>query len=294
MASAKSLSDTQAVAATQTDRSGWLASFFMPRWKPHGSAALVTGASSGIGRELVRRLVRDGCRCIATARRSDRLEELAGECAGASGEVIPLPGDITDESHRQRLTREVERRFARLDLLVNNAGIGAIGPFADASPSRLRTVMEVNFFAPAELTRLMLPLLAAGRAPVICNIGSVLGHRAVPDKSEYCASKFALHGWSDALRAELAGDGIEVTLVSPSTTSSEFFDAVIETQKGRASRSFGSMRPETVALQTYRAIRARRHEVILSPGGKALVWLDRLCPPLMNRILSRDDAGLAD
>lgn len=266
----------------------------MPGWKAKGAAAIVTGASSGIGRELVRRLVRDGCRCIATARRSDRLEELARQCASAPGEVVPIAGDITDGQHRQRLVDEAAGRFSRLDLLVNNAGIGAIGPFADASPSRLRTVMEVNFFAPVELTRLLLPLLAAGRAPVICNVGSVLGHRAVPDKSEYCASKFALHGWSDALRAELSRDGIQVTLVSPSTTSSEFFDAVIETQQGQTSRSFGSMHPETVAAHIYRAIRTRRHEVILSPGGKALVWLDRLCPPLMNRILSRGDAGLAD
>ncbi len=174
-----------------------------------------------------------------------------------------------------------------MDLLVNNAGIGAIGPFADATPERLRRVMEVNFFAPVELTRILIPSLRRGRAPVICNIGSVLGHRAVPMKSEYCASKFAIHGWSDSLRAELAQDGIQVTIVSPSTTQSEFFDSLLETAADQKSVSLGSWQPERVARATLAAIGARRSEVICSLGGKALVYADRLSPPLMNAILAK-------
>ncbi len=108
-----------------------------------------------------------------------------------------------------------EIRQGQVDLLVNNAGVGAIGPFADASADRMRSVMEVNFFAPVELTRSLLPSLRRGRASVICNISSVLGHRAVPNKSEYCASKFALHGWSDALRAELAEDAYSSHIDQP-------------------------------------------------------------------------------
>ena len=88
-----------------------------------------------------------------------------------------------------------------LDLLVNNAGVSAIGPFVEAGQERLRKVMEVNFFAPAELMRDAMELLRRGRQPMIVNISSVLGHRAVPSKREYCASKFALHGLSDAVRA---------------------------------------------------------------------------------------------
>ena len=110
--------------------------------------------------------------------------------------------------------------------------------------------MEVNFFAPAELTRNLLPCLMLGKSPVICNIGSVLGHRAVPDKSEYCASNFAMHGWSDALRAELFSTGIQVTLVSPSTTRSEFFDSLIDTAPNQSSRSLGHWSAERVADST--------------------------------------------
>ena len=147
--------------------------------------------------------------------------------------------------------------------------------------------MEVNFFASAELTRSMIPLLQRGHAPVICNISSVLGYCAVPGKSEYCASKFALHGWSDSLRAELAADGIQVTLVSPSTTKSEFFDSLIETGDEQTSRGFGSWTPEKVARQAFRAIRFRRREVILSLGGKALVYADRFAPSLVAAALDR-------
>lgn len=260
----------------------------MPRWKPQQSVAVVTGASSGIGYHLTRLLVQRGASVVAVARRRERLDQLREANGDAAGKVIVHAGDVTDpEVRRGLLARAAEIGDGRLDLLVNNAGIGALGPFSAATPERFRRIMEVNFFAPVELTRLALPMLRLGRQPVLCNLGSVLGHRAVPDKSEYCASKFALHGWSDSLRAELREEGIQVTLVSPSTTESEFFDAVIETAAGHTSKSLGSWPAERVARATLSAIMARRAEVILSLGGKVLVYADRLSPPLMNRLLAR-------
>jgi short-subunit dehydrogenase len=227
-----------------------------------------------------------------TARRVERLEELIGKIAQAGGEAHAVPGDITDASLRQRLLDTAAERLGGLDLLVNNAGIGAIGYFADASSERLRRIMEVNFFAPVELTRAALPLLLAGRRPMIASVSSVLGHRAVPKKSEYCASKFALHGFCDALRAELASRGVDVLLISPSTTQSEFFDNVIEGggEEGKAMLPWlklGGYSSRTVARKAVRAIRAGRHEIILTPGGKLLVWFDRLMPPIVNRLVAR-------
>jgi short-subunit dehydrogenase len=147
--------------------------------------------------------------------------------------------------------------------------------------------MEVDFFAPVELIRRALPLLKAGRKPIIVNLGSVLGHRAVPDKSEYCAAKFALHGFSDALRAELKPDGIDLLLVSPSTTRTEFFESVLEKNSNRREGAFGSASAHSVARSTIRAIQRGKHEVILSCGGKLLVWFDRLLPTVANRVLAR-------
>lgn len=255
------------------------------RWRPDGSVSIVTGASSGVGREFCRLLAARGGQIVVVARRAERLQELASEFPAR---IHPVVGDVTEADVRRAAIAKAESiEDGCLDLLVNNAGIGAMGTFADASPERLRRIMEVNFFAPVEWSRESIPALRRGRSPVICNVGSVLGHRAVPNKSEYSASKFALHGMTDSIRAELASDGIQCTLVSPSTTESEFFDSLIDTAEGESSTSFGTWSPTKVARTMLAAISARRSEVICSLGGKALVYGDRISPPLMNAVLAR-------
>jgi short-subunit dehydrogenase len=156
--------------------------------------------------------------------------------------------------------------WGKLDILVNNAGIGAMGRFADSNPAILREIMEVNFFAPVELVRLALPLLQDGNQPLIVNMGSVLGHRAVPLKSEYCASKFALHGWSDAMRAELFAAGIAVTMISPSTTDSDFFSHAIRDTTEKDWKAAGASSVERVAAATIRAIARGSHDVVWTFG----------------------------
>jgi len=247
--------------------------------------AIVTGASSGIGRALVVELIRGGASVVGMARRNDRLQELEAEVA-APERFAWFEGDVTSRDNRAAAIELCRQRFGGLDALVNNAGIGALGPFAEADEARLRQVFEVNFFAAAEFIREALPHLRQGRSPIVVNVGSVLGHVAVPGKSEYCASKFALHGLSDALRIELGREGIDLLLVSPSTTSSEFFDVAIGEREASASR-LGTMSPDAVARRIVRAIRSGRREIILSAGGNLLVWLDRLCPPLAHWLLSR-------
>ena len=251
----------------------------MTRRSIRGLRTIVTGATSGIGRALAVELVRSGACVVALARRAERLRELEAELAAAE-RYAWLAGDVTRPEDRAAAIDLCVQRFGGLDALVNNAGIGALGPFAEADEARLRRVMEVNFIAPALFTREALPHLRQGRTPIVVQVGSVLGHRAVPGKSEYCASKFALHGLSDALRLELARDGIDVLLVSPSTTQSEFFEAAGE-------RSPGGMPAAAVARRIAGAMRAGRREIILSAGGNLLVWLDRLCPPLADWVIAR-------
>lgn len=261
----------------------------MARRELSGLRCLVTGASSGIGRELARELARQGARLVLTARRVERLTELAAELAATCGDVTIVAGDVTDPATRASLVARVSSHWSSLDVLINNAGSGAYGNFADSDEATLRQMFEVNFFAATELTRLALPLLRQGRTPAIVNIGSVLGHRAVPRKSEYCAAKFALHGWSDSLRAELATDGIDVVLVSPSTTQSEFFASVPRREDGSRppEPTQRGMTAAQVASRTIRALRQGRHEVILSLGGSFLVWFDRLFPSWADRAVAR-------
>ena len=229
---------------------------------------------------------------VAFARREERLRELEKLAADPKG-LRWMTGDVTKAADRAAAIDLCMREFGGLDALVNNAGVAGLGAFAQADDARFRHVIEVNLFAPAEFIRQALPALRAGKLPIIVNVGSVLGHRAVPHKSEYCASKFALHGLSDSLRTELGREGIDVLLVSPSTTTSEIFDVAMQPESERRTLNvrpesqFGIMPAEAVARATVKAIRRGRREIILSVGGRLLVWLDRLCPPLADWLVSR-------
>lgn len=260
-----------------------------------GGVALVTGASSGIGWELARQLAADNVKVLVTARRAARLTELVAAITAAGGTAQAVPGDITDAALRHDLIATCQSRWGGLDFLLNNAGVGAMGRFAQADPTRLRQVMEVNFFAPAELMRLAIPVLTRSTRGMIVNMGSVLGHRAVGLKAEYCASKFALHGLSDAVRSELASTGIDVLHVSPSTTDSEFFSAAIEDATEVSDwKGSHAAAPEAVARKVLAAMKRGSDEIVLSPGGKILVWLDRLLPRFANRLVARDVARKAN
>lgn len=204
-----------------------------------------------------------------------------------TGAIVPLSGDITQSAHRQALLDFCQERWNALDVLINNAGAGAIGFFTSASPERMRAVMELDFFAPVELTRAFLPLLRRGNRPAVMMINSVLGHRGVPLKSEYCAAKFALRGWTESLRCELARECIDVLNVSPSTTRSEFFDSLVHTDAGQKSSSIGSMSPEEVARLAITGLIKSKREMILSWGGKLLVLAGSIFPRILDRILSR-------
>jgi short-subunit dehydrogenase len=252
-----------------------------------GSRALVTGASGGIGRALVLELARQGADVLGVARRHEKLTTLGEEVAAMGRRFEAVCGDITELAVRQSAVERAQATFGGLDLLINNAGIGALGPFDEASPERLRRIMEVNFFALAEMTRIALPVLSQGRQPMIVNIGSILGHRGVPGSSEYCASKFAVQGFSQSLRAELAPRGIDVLVVSPGSTDSEFVDHLIDRQSDMAFRNRRPASAELVARRTLRAIRRGKHELFPTWSAQMVDWLCRLSPRLMDRLVAR-------
>lgn len=258
----------------------------MARRTIHGLRGILTGASSGIGHALASKLVGDGARLLVLARRQDRLDELKQSLAAAPGEIVTLAGDVTDPAVQHAAVEQAVATFGGLDLLINNAGVGAMGRFDEAAPERLRQVMEVNFFAAAELIRLAVPHLKQGHRPIVVNVSSVLGHRGVPGCAEYCASKFALEGFSQSLRAELAPLGIDLLVVSPARTRTEFFDRAIDAESTPWPLIRG-MSSEAVARRTVQAIRRGQRQRIISIGGKALVWVSRLVPGIVDRVLAR-------
>ena len=256
----------------------------MARRKIDNLRILLTGASSGIGFELAKGLLKRNAKLIVTARRDELLQQL--DELAQPGQLKIVAGDITSAELRAKLIQTAQEEFGGLDALINNAGISSLGKFSLSSEELLRKVMEVNFFAPVELIRAAIPHLLQGTRPLIVNISSVLGHRAVPEKSEYCASKFALHGFSDSLRAEIAPE-IDLLLVSPSTTQSEFFENAVGNHSDRDWKPKKAMSPEVVAKKAIQAMMAGKHEVILTLGAKGLVLLDRVAPTLANKLVQK-------
>jgi short-subunit dehydrogenase len=260
----------------------------MPRRRIAGLRGILTGASSGIGRALAQQLAAEGAQLVLVARRADRLREIIdGLPADRRANLWSVVGDITDPQVRADAIQAALDAFGGLDFLVNNAGIGAQGRFVDADPDRARQIFDVNFFALVEMTRAAIPHLRAGRDPLLVNIGSILGHRGIPYSSEYCASKFAVRGFSEALRAELARLKIEVLLVSPGTTESEFFDKLIEAGEKPPWPEQPPVPASEVAQRIISAMERRRHEIIPNPRGRLMVWLNRLAPRLVDAWMAR-------
>jgi short-subunit dehydrogenase len=251
------------------------------------SRVLITGASDGIGRALALELGRAGALLVLNARREDKLRAVADEVISAGGQAVCTAGDVTAKDTRLAALTAAEQQFGGLDILVNNAGVSAWGAFDQAGEDRLRRIMEVNFFALAEMTREALILLRAGRRPLVVNIGSILGHRALPLQAEYCASKFAVRGLSESLRGELARLGIDLLLVSPGTTDTEFFEHLLEKTTDMPWGKTRGVPSSYVAAQIVRAMRSGRREIIPSRRGQLLVWLNRLAPGFVDAWIAR-------
>lgn len=247
-----------------------------------GRAALVTGASSGLGRAVALELARRGCRVLATARRGDRLDALAREAGG----IAVIAGDVTDAAFRDRLPAEAAARLGGLDVVIAAAGSGAIGPFRDGNADLFRRLLELDLLAPAELVRASLPLLERSADPGIVLVGSILGLHPLPLHGEYCAAKAALRSLAGTLRSELRPAGIDVLLVSLGPIESEFWDHLLTGSRPAWSRG----RP----LSTIHAARAvvrglvrRRAEIMPGWQAKGFAFAARYLPRLIDAFTAR-------
>jgi len=256
-----------------------------------GSRMLITGASQGIGRAIAVQAVKAGVKVLAAARNQQLLDELGREVHGLPGVLETVQADVTSPDDRQKMADTAQRVFGGLDILVNNAGIGATGHYADVQPDRLRKIlreiMEVNFFGLTETTRVLLPMLKQGNKPAIVNISSIAGKRGIPARSLYSASKFAVQGFSEALRAELAKDGVDVLVVCPGLTQTNFSHNMLEQKALVQLDHLRGMTAEEAARQTLRAIAKGKNEVHLTLQGKLLVLVCRLFPRFADMIIRR-------
>lgn len=255
----------------------------MPRRDLKDLRIVVTGASEGIGRAIAVDAAARGMKVLATARKQADLEALKAEVPG----IEILSADVTVPTDRAAMLQAIQDRFGGVDVLLNNAGIGATGHFMESEPESLRRIFETNYFGPAELIRLFLPTLKVGRTPAVVNISSILGRRGWPGRSLYCSSKFAIQGLSDALRAELDRFGVSVLVVNPGLTQTNFSKNLLERKARVQLDHLRGMSPQTVARRTLDALAADAAEISLTPRGLLLIALNRWAPFLIDRIGKR-------
>lgn len=251
----------------------------------HGKRAIVTGASSGIGRALAIALGHAGAKVALTARSESKLRAVASEITAA--ETLVVPADVTKDGDRCRLIETVVARWGGLDLFCNVAGIASWGHFASSTEAVNRQILETNFFAPVELIRGAVPSLTQGNQPVIVNVTSMTGRRGMPAWPEYSASKFALVGFSEALRGEMARFGIDVITIVPGLTRTNLQNQMLRSE-GRVKIDFDKgMPPERVADKILHAIRKNRTERVLGWEARLMLFLNRWTPRLLDRLIAR-------
>jgi short-subunit dehydrogenase len=263
-----------------------------------GKVAVVTGASAGIGRALALALAGQGAKVVLAARRADRLEQVAAECRQAGGEALAVPTDVADEAQCRLLIEKAVETFGCLDLLVNNAGLAATALLEDFPDLTLfRHTMDVNFYGAVHCTYHALPHLKKTRGRIVA-ISSLGGKAALPYNTPYIASKYALHGFFDALRMELMQHDVSVTIICPSWVVTEFHEAQLDRNgvpkgpRGRAIYSKKTMTAERCAAITLRAANSRRREVLMGPG-LLVTWLKLLAPGLVDWIAVKLFLGAA-
>jgi short-subunit dehydrogenase len=265
-------------AAHVADRTGALQRAKSPGGgEPMGKSALVTGASAGLGAELVGLFAADGHDVVLVARRRAKLDAMAGEVEKKHGvRAHVVAEDLTDASAPERIARAVAERGLEIEFLVNNAGFGTTGAFAELDPARELGMLQVNVMALAHLTRLFLPAMLARKSGRILNMGSTAGFLPGPFMAAYYASKAFVNSFTQALWFELKGTGVTATVSCPGPTATEF-STVAGNDKSRLFDG-GAMSAHEVALHAYRAMIRGRPVAIPGLRNKMSIQSLRFAP----------------
>jgi short-subunit dehydrogenase len=251
-----------------------------------GRVVVVTGASSGIGAATAVACGRAGMRVVLAARRLGRLATVAAEVCAAGGAARVVPTDVGDEAAVRALVEDAVGAWGRLDVLVNNAGAGILATVDDTTPAEFERLVRVNYLGAAHAVLAALPHMRRQGTGHIVNVASVVGKRASPFRAAYVASKFALVGFSEALRMELRGTGIHVTCVCPIGTATEFHQ-IEPNRLGVPGRGGPIQSAEHVARKIMGALRRPRPEVHPYPPARLLFLANDLAPGLVDRLLLR-------
>ncbi len=243
----------------------------------HGLTALVTGASSGIGRVLALRLAGKGARVALVARREPELESVAAEIRAQGGEALVLPCDVADGNQATAAARQALDHFGAVDILVNNAGYGGQQTFLEWDLADMERIMRVNYFGALYFTKALLPQMVERGSGWLVFIASVTGRIVSPEKTAYAASKFAMVGLAEGLSLEVEEAGVGVLSVYPGVVNTPFFTPEMLARMPDSSRR-SMVEPEGLVEAIFAALAKGKRELTY-PGGLAAGYVVRALAP---------------
>ncbi len=246
---------------------------------------VITGASSGIGKATAIEFAKKGAQLVLVARGKDRLHQTSKELEKFKANTLVIACDVSDKDQVKSMSATVIDKFAKIDILVNNAGFAIYGSVLDSSIQDIESQMQTNYLGMVYCTKNLLPVLLKQKSGHIVNVASVAASFGLPGIAPYCASKFAMLGFSEGLQHELHGTGVRVTVVSPIMVRTKFFD-------GPSFEKFPKYSPvslgaKTVAKAVLRAANSPRLEIIVPSVARGAVWLKHTVPYAINPILGK-------
>jgi len=258
----------------------------MPR-TIRNSVVVVTGASSGIGRATALEFAKEGARVVLASRSKSALEDVADECSERGGEALVVRTDVTNEKEVEELARKTESKFGRIDVWVNNAGVGLYSRFEDTPREAYERLLATNLRGVIHGARAAIRQFRKQGNGVLINISSQVAIGGFPYNSYYSVSKFGVRMLGNSLRQELLGTDIDVCTVLPASTDTPFFEHAAN-YMGRAVQPVGSIdTPERVARDIVETARNPKREVMVAKTGHALTAVATAAPKVYNRVIRR-------
>ena len=256
------------------------------------NVVIITGASSGIGRQLALQLADLGAWLSLAARNTKNLENVAKQCLQRGGKALVVPTDVSEQSQCQNLIESTVKAYGRIDTLINNTGIGSSARFDELRDiSFFEKVIQVNFYGSVYCTYHALPYLKETQGRLV-GISSLAGKIARPESSSYTASKHAMGGFFDALRIELAENGVSVTVIYPGWVTTGISSRAIGADGQPLGKVFdieeGAMPVETCARLIVQAITKRKREVVMTLQGKVGLWLKLIAPGWVDQVAQKN------
>ncbi len=246
---------------------------------------LITGASSGIGKDTAIEFAKKGSNIVLVSRTKEKLEQVADELKQFNVIVLVCQCDVSKKDQVKEMSKIILEKFDSIDILVNNAGFAIYGSVTDLSIDDIESQMETNYFGMIYCIKYFLPSMLDKKSGHIVNIASIAASFGLPGIASYCASKFAMLGFSEGLKHELKNTGVGITVVSPIMVRTNFFDHPSFEKMPKFSPT--SLSSKTVAKTILKAANSPRLEIIVPSVVRGAVWLKNTFPYLINPILGK-------